>query len=287
MSDTSALNSIILPQNRKLDFARPLVMGILNVTPDSFSDGGEYVAVETALEQALRMIDEGADIIDIGGESSRPGAEPVATDEELKRVVPVIKAIREKNEIPISIDTYKAKTAESALEAGADIVNDISALRFDEAMVEVVSDYDVPLIMMHMLGTPQNMQDNPSYNDCIKEISRFFEEQIDLALAAGIKEDKLILDPGIGFGKRLEDNLTILARLRQFKSLGRPILVGSSRKSFINMISPTKKAARLRLGGSLASAIVALQNGADILRVHDVHETVEAIKTLKAIREKA
>lgn len=285
MSGTTTLNPIPLTQNRRLEFNRPLVMGILNITPDSFSDGGQFGSLEKATEQALRMVEEGADIIDIGGESSRPGAMPVSAEEEIKRVIPLIKAIRQISEIPISIDTYKAKTAQMALEAGADIVNDIAALRFDEAMAEVVSDYDVPLIMMHMLGTPQNMQENPSYLNCIREISEFFETQIDHASSLGIKEERIILDPGLGFGKRLEDNLEILARLSEFKSLGRPILVGSSRKSFINMISPSTKSAQERLGGSIASALIALQNGADILRVHDVYETVEAVATARAIWE--
>ena len=286
MPQTNAPKTIQLKNNRTLVFDHPIVMGILNVTPDSFSDGGDFVDFDKAVERALVMVEEGAEIIDIGGESSRPGAEPVSVEAEIARVAPVIKALREKSDIPLSIDTYKAETAQKALEAGADIINDISALRFDPKMAQVVADNDVPLIMMHLLGTPQNMQNNPSYNNCVAEISVFFKAQIQKAVAAGIKKESIIIDPGIGFGKRLEDNLALLAQLDQFKSFGCPILVGSSRKSFINMVSPSKKTARERLGGSIASALLAFRNGADILRVHDVHETVEALKVAEAIWEK-
>ena len=270
---------------RELPFDRPLVMGVLNVTPDSFSDGGKYAKPRTAARRATEMIKQGADIIDIGGESTRPGAEPIDAETEIERVIPVIEAIRKKSDIPISIDTYKAQVAEIAISAGADIVNDISALQFDQAMPDVVANCKVPVVLMHMQGTPGQMQQDPHYDDCLGEIQQFFFDRIEFCKLAGIDKSKIILDPGIGFGKRLADNTRILANLETFKSFSLPILIGVSRKSFIGMINPTDSKAVKRIGGSIAAAMLAIQNGANIVRVHDVAETVEAIKVLEAIRK--
>ena len=272
---------------RQLPLSRPLIMGVLNVTPDSFSDSGYFMAFPDAVEHALRMEQEEADIIDIGGESTRPGAELVSAEEEMERVIPVIQKLREQTDIPISIDTYKAVTAEAALEAGADMVNDISALRSDPEMVELIATKKVPLALMHMLGTPRDMQKNPRYDNCVEEIAQFFRERVDFCIKNGIDKSKLILDPGIGFGKRLCDNLEILSGLRSFKQFALPLLVGVSRKSFIGMLHAVDSPSDQRLGGSLAAAVAAVINGADIVRVHDVAETVEALKVIQAIRETA
>jgi len=276
---------ISLADGRRLSLHSPLVMGIINVTPDSFSDGGGIATPLEASKVAVKMEREGADIIDIGGESSRPGADPVSLEEELKRVIPAIKAIRKETDIPISIDTYKSKTAIAAIDAGADIINDISALRFDSEMIDVVSDKKVPVALMHMLGTPRNMQKNPEYENCVNDIVDFFVERIELCERHKIEKQKIILDPGIGFGKRLKDNLDILSNIMSFRELGPPVMIGASRKSFIDMIHPSDKASKKRLGGSISSAVSAVINGASIIRVHDVEETVEAIKILEAIRE--
>lgn len=260
-------------------------MAVLNVTPDSFSDGNKYFTPDSAIERALQMESEGADIIDIGGESSRPGAEPVDSDEEQARVLPVIEAIRKKSDIPISIDSYHAATVESALDAGADIVNDISALRSDSRMAEVVASKKVPVTLMHMKGTPRDMQQDPHYDNCLAEILEFFVERIEFAQDCGIAKSKIIIDPGIGFGKRLSDNLEIMAGLQRFKSFSLPLLVGLSRKSFIEMLNPVAGGPTSRIGGSIAGAVTSVLNGADIVRVHDIAETVEALKVLQAIRE--
>jgi len=254
---------------------RTLIMGILNVTPDSFYDGGKYNSVESALERARTMVEEGADIIDVGGESSRPGSLPVSKDEELKRVLPVIKAISDELDVPISVDTYRAEVAEEAIKAGAVMVNDITALRGDDGMAKVVSEHGVPICLMHMKGTPQNMQKNPHYGDVMAEIARFLYERAEYAMAEGIDERNIILDPGIGFGKRtgegIEDNCEIIARLAELKSLGFPVLIGASRKTFIGNLSNTETDERME--GSLGAEAMAIANGADILRVHDVKET--------------
>lgn len=280
------VESIHLDTSRSLNLNRTLVMGVINVTPDSFSDGGSYDNVSDAVTRAIEMLDQGADIIDIGGESSRPGAASVTSDEERIRVLPVIKGIREISTAAISIDTCKASVAAAALGAGADIINDISALRQDPQMVTLAADRGVPVILMHMLGTPATMQKDPCYDDCVSELMDFFAERIDFCRSNGVDPSRLIIDPGIGFGKRLEDNLDILSRLAEFKRLGLPIAVGTSRKSFINMIHNTGNRPRNRIGGSIASMIAAVVNGADIVRVHDVAETVEALKVVQAIREK-
>jgi dihydropteroate synthase len=262
-------------------------MGIVNVTPDSFSDGGEYYGTDKAVTQAMQLVAEGADILDIGGESSRPGAEPVSLEEELRRTIPVIAALRSKTDIPISIDTYKGEVARAALEAGADMINDISALRFDPSMAKLAAETEAPVILMHMQGTPRDMQQHPHYEDCVAEIGSFFAERIEFCRNHGIAPDRLILDPGIGFGKRLEDNLAILRGLEAFKRFGRPILVGASRKAFIAGVRPKGGVPSDRLGGSVAAALVAVRNGARIARVHDVAPTVEAISLWRAIEEQA
>jgi len=261
---------------------RTLIMGILNVTPDSFSDGGLHYGLEDAVTHALEMAEAGADIIDVGGESTRPGSEPVPLKEELRRVIPVIKAIREESDIPISIDTYKAEVAEEALLAGADMINDISALRFDEEMKDLLAKFQVPVVLMHMQGTPKTMQENPTYTDVVAEISAFFKERIATAVEAGISEDNIIIDPGIGFGKRLEHNLEIIRRLAELKSLGRPILLGTSRKSFIGQI--TKAPVAERLEGTIASTIIGIMNGADLVRVHDVRQVKRAVEIADAVK---
>jgi len=252
---------------------KTLIMGILNVTPDSFYDGGKYDVMEKAIERAYEMEKEGADIIDIGGESTRPGADAVPIEEEMKRVIPVIEEIADKIKIPISIDTYKARVAEMAIEKGAGMVNDITALRGDEKMAKVIAEYNVPVCIMHMKGTPKTMQKNVHYKDVMKDIIKFLHQQAKYAISQGIEEENIILDPGIGFGKRtgnIEDNCEIIARLKELKSLGFPVLVGISRKTFIGNIcnAPPEE----RLEGSLGAEAIAIANGADILRVHDIKE---------------
>ena len=257
------------------------IMGVLNVTPDSFSDGGRYLKVDDAVKRVRRMVEEGASIIDIGGESSRPFSMPVSEEKELQRVIPVIEELTDLK-IPLSIDTYKPKVAKEALKRGVSMVNDIFAMRKD-GMAEVVRDYDAAVVLMHMKGEPKNMQFNPSYEDTISEIIRFLRERIKFALRKGIEEDKIIIDPGIGFGKRVEDNLLILRDLRTFKSLGYPILVGTSRKSFIGKILDLDVEERVE--GTIASNVIAVLNGAMILRVHDIKENLRAVKIAEAIKE--
>ncbi|MFP4201842.1 MAG: dihydropteroate synthase [Candidatus Acetothermia bacterium] len=251
-----------------------LIMGILNVTPDSFSDGGEFLEQDRAVGRALEMEKNGADIIDIGGESTRPGAEKVSLEEELSRTVPVIEEIRKATDVPISIDTYKGEVAEKALDAGADIVNDISALRFDPDLRDVVAERDVPVVLMHMQGTPRTMQENPTYEDPVEEIIRFLKERIEGAVAGGVDRDKVIIDPGIGFGKRLEHNYEILRRLEEFERLDQPLLLGTSRKSFIG--ETLDLATEERVEGTIASNVIGILKGAKVLRVHDVSEMYRA-----------
>jgi dihydropteroate synthase len=264
---------------------RTLVMGILNVTPDSFSDGGQFFALEQAVEHARRLIAEGADILDIGGESSRPGAQPVPEEEELRRVIPVIRALRKESAVPISIDTYKAAVAEAALEAGADIVNDISALRFDPQMMKVVAQACVPVVLMHMQGEPRTMQQNPVYTDVVREIKEFLAERIAFARAHGI--ERILIDPGIGFGKTVEHNIEILRRLGELRGLGCPLLIGTSRKSFIGRLGSTTAEPlpiHERLEGTIASTVIAVLNGAQIVRVHDVAPMKRALAIVDAVR---
>ncbi len=277
--------AISLKNDHQFSLTRTVVMGVLNVTPDSFSDGGSYANADAATDRALEMEKQGADIIDVGGESTRPGAKLVSVEDEMARVLPVIDGIRRKSRVLISIDTYKSEVAQAALEHGADIVNDVSALRFDSKMATLVSSQRVPVILMHMLGTPATMQKEPHYDDCVGEIAEFFEERLRLCETVGITSDRIILDPGIGFGKRLSDNIEILSRLAEFKRFGVPLLVGTSRKSFIGMLYDKDGAPRERIGGSVASMVAAILNGANIVRVHDVTESVEAIKVITAIRE--
>jgi len=262
---------------------RTLIMGILNVTPDSFSDGGLYLDKEAAIQRALAMSSEGADIIDIGGLSTRPGSEEIPIEEELKRVVPVIEALRGRLSIPISIDTYRAEVAEQALRAGADIVNDISGLRFDPKMKEVVSRYKAPIVIMHIKGTPRDMQKDPRYQNLIAEITDYLKEGIKIAKQSGIPEERIIIDPGIGFGKTLEHNLEIIRNLSSFKSLGRPILIGVSRKSFIGKILDDAPPSE-RLEGTLSAISISVFNGANIVRVHDVKEASKAVRIAHALR---
>jgi dihydropteroate synthase len=257
------------------------IMGILNVTPDSFSDGGQYPDVNSALEAALTMANEGADIIDIGGESTRPGAEPIALETELNRVIPVIEAIRKHSNIPISIDTYKSVVAEKALQTGADMVNDISGLRFDPEMAAKIKKYNAALVIMHMQGKPRNMQDNPTYQNLVDEILHFLNDSVQLAISSGINRNQIIIDPGIGFGKSVEDNYRLIRYLREFQSLGQPILIGLSRKSFIGKLLDLPVDQRLE--GSLASLAAAILNGADFVRVHDVKESARAVKVIDSI----
>ncbi len=254
-------------------------MGVVNVTPDSFSDGGDHFSVSAAAERALLLAEQGADILDIGGESTRPGALPVPLDEEMRRVVPVIEEIRRHCGLPLSIDTRNAAVAEAALDAGADIVNDVSALRHDPRMAGTAAGRKAPVILMHMLGTPENMQHNPSYADVTAEVGAFLAERIAFAAAAGI--EKIAIDPGIGFGKRFEDNLTLLRELRSLCELGRPVLVGTSRKRFLGEI--TGNDPRNRLPETIASCVIAALNGASILRVHDVREVREAVQVAEAV----
>lgn len=263
--------------------AKTFVMGILNATPDSFYDGGRNFAFDAALAAARDMIAAGVDIIDVGGESTRPGAEPVSEEEELRRTTPLIKEIRAENSgVLISIDTYKSRVAEAALAAGADIVNDISALRFDPRMARLAADTGAPVCLMHMLGTPRDMQKDPRYErDAVFEIIDFLAERIDGAVDNGVAEEKIIIDPGIGFGKKLKHNLSILKRLGEFRTLGRPILLGASRKSFIGMALGLEPPDRLE--ASLAAAVLGATAGADIVRVHDYRETLRAVRLADAV----
>ncbi|MEA1943211.1 MAG: dihydropteroate synthase [Pseudomonadota bacterium] len=261
----------------------PFVMGVLNVTPDSFSDGGKWIDQQAAVARALEMLGNGADVIDIGGESTRPGAEPVPEDEELRRVIPVIKALRERTAARISVDTVKPVVARAAVEAGADIWNDVMALRHDGA-VETAAELGVPVILMHMSGTPQDMQTNPQYVNVVSEVCDFLTERADIAMGAGVTADSIWLDPGIGFGKSLDHNLALMHDLDQVIRLGYPVLFGASRKRFISAID--EGAAEMeRLGGSLAAALRAAQAGAAMVRVHDVRMTVQALKVQAAIRK--
>jgi dihydropteroate synthase len=259
-----------------------LVMGILNVTPDSFHDGGRYLSTDTAVARAREMVSSGADIIDIGGESTRPGAAHVSVDEEMERVIQVIKEITADPVVPISIDTSKAAVARAALQAGAGMVNDVTALRGDPGMAKVAAEAGCPVCLMHMLGEPRTMQENPQYQDVIGDIIEFFKERIGFAVSQGIRRENLILDPGIGFGKTLEHNLEILRRLEELGSLGLPLLIGVSRKRFIGMIMDDDGTGG-RLPGTIAANLTAFRKGARIFRVHDVAENYQALKVAAAI----
>jgi dihydropteroate synthase len=260
---------------------RPLVMGVLNVTPDSFFDGGKTFSREKAVLHGLEMVKEGADIIDVGGESTRPFSEPVLLDDELERVLPVIRDIRAHSDVFVSVDTYKSEVARQSIAAGADMVNDISGFTFDPEMADVVRDRGVYAVIMHMKGTPGDMQKDPHYDDVISEIKTFFHERVAFAKAHGVAEDRLILDPGIGFGKRAEDNLKIIKMLRDFKEMGRPLLIGTSMKTFIGRVTDTPLNERTE--GTLASVALCTWNGADIIRVHDVKGAVRVVKLVDAV----
>lgn len=265
--------------------AKTYIMGVLNVTPDSFYDKGRFFDRGKAVERALEMEREGADIIDVGGESTRPGAKSVGLDEELRRVVPVIRAISKKVKAQISIDTRKSEVADAALKAGASIVNDVSALRDDPFMADVVASHRARIILMHMKGSPSDMQANPRYDDVLKDIAASLRMSIGLARRAGIKDDRIIVDPGICFGKTLDHNLEILRGLRYFKKLGYPLCIGTSRKSFIGKILGSVDPEG-RLTGSLATAAVAAMNGADIIRTHDVGVTRQVLLMVDSIIRK-
>jgi len=260
---------------------RTWIMGILNVTPDSFSDGGLYLEKDKAIEHGLRMISDGADIIDVGGESTRPSSDPTPADEELKRVLPVISGLRKHTKSLISVDTSKSKVAEHAIAEGADIINDISAFRNDPQMISVAAQTGAPVVLMHMKGTPKTMQQEPSYENVVSEIKSFLQEKIAFAVQNGVDREKLIVDPGIGFGKRFEDNLTLIRKLNDFAALDRPILVGISRKSFIGKILGLPPGKREE--GTLASAILSVIQGAHVLRVHEVAPVKRAILVAETI----
>ena len=270
---------------RTIELARrTLVMGVINATPDSFSDGGTINSEEEGLRQAMKLLDEGADILDVGGESSRPGAEPVALREELRRVVPLIRRIARETGIPVSIDTTKAEVARQAIDAGAEIINDITALRGDSRMARVAASAGVPVILMHMRGTPSTMQkEDLAYGSLIGEIRDFLEDRIEKASSSGIQTDNLVIDPGIGFGKNVDDNLRLLRHLGEFKALGRPICVGVSRKHFTGKITGVTRPAE-RIEGTAAAVTAAILNGANIIRVHDVGTMKRVAAMADAIR---
>ncbi len=277
-----------IPERRRvwaalLGAPRPLIMGVLNITPDSFTDGGLFFDYAAALAQARALVAAGADLLDIGGESTRPFADPVPLSEELRRVVPVIEALAPEITIPISIDTYKAEVARAALDAGAAVINDISALRFDPGMAALAAAYQAPVILMHMQGTPRDMQRQPHYDDLMGEIKAFFRERLDFALSQGIPQDLLVLDPGIGFGKTGEHNLEILNRLDEFLDLGYPLLIGPSRKAFIGRITG-QPAGEERDIGTLAALAVSVLRGARLVRTHNVAYARQFLAVLAAIR---
>ena len=262
--------------------SRTLIMGILNLTPDSFSDGGQFNSIQKALDHTMSMIEAGADIIDIGGESTRPGSKPISFVEEIERTIPVIEEIRKISDCTISIDSYKSEVVEAALNVNANIVNDISGLTYDNKMAKLISNKKSPLILMHMKGKPLDMQKNPIYDDLISEICNFFSNQISFANSVGIDSSKIILDPGIGFGKRIEDNFEIIRELKQIRAMGFPVLIGPSRKSFIGdtLNLPTDD----RIEGTMATITAGLLNGANIVRVHDINETLRTVSIAERIK---
>jgi dihydropteroate synthase len=264
-SDTSSMN--------------PKLMGVVNVTPDSFSDGGLYLDSDAAIAHGEELVRDGADVLDVGGESTRPGAAEVEEAEELRRIEPVVAALA--GEATVSIDTSKLAVAEAAIDAGASIVNDVTALRRDPEMAALCADRGAGVVLMHMPGNPRTMQDNPAYEDVVDEIKAFLAKRIEVALAAGVAEERIWLDPGIGFGKTVEHNLELLRRLAELRELGRPLVIGTSRKSFIGRIDGSE--VDERLGGSIASSVLAAAEGADVLRVHDVAETAQAMRVAEAI----
>jgi dihydropteroate synthase len=274
----------MLLRARQFTFAFPrpaLIMGVVNVTPDSFSDGGQFATAAAAVKHALQLAEEGADIIDIGGESSRPGAKPVPEAEELRRVMPVIEELAGRLTIPISIDTVKVNVVKEALRAGASIINDIAANRTDTEMWLVAAESGAAYVAMHMQGSPQTMQDNPRYDDVTREVNEFFADRLKRLQGCGVNMEQVVLDVGIGFGKRPEDNLRLLAEMRQFTKWGRPVLLGASRKSFLGQ----RAGAKDRLAPSLACACWGVDNGANIVRCHDVAATRDAVRMTEALME--
>ena len=263
-------------------FARPAVMGVVNVTPDSFSDGGMFLRPEAAAAEAYGMLDAGAAIVDIGGESTRPGSEGVSLDEELRRVEPVLAALQGQ---PLSIDTSKAEVARRALAAGAVMVNDVTALRADAELAGVIADGEAYLCLMHMLGEPRTMQDDPRYDDVVSEVASFLEERLAFAVEAGVAEERICLDPGIGFGKTVDHNLELLARLDEIVALGRPVVVGASRKRFLGRVLGDPEALTGPVSAGVAVAVIAYERGASIFRAHDVREHVEALRAARAVVE--
>ena len=261
-------------------FPRPSVMGIVNVTPDSFSDGGVNFQADDAVASARRMVDEGASIVDVGGESTRPGAEGVSLDEELRRVVPVLEQLAG---LPVSIDTAKAEVARRALELGAELVNDVTALRGESELAEVVAEADAYVCLMHMQGEPRTMQASPRYDDVVSDVKAFLEERVGVAVEGGIREDRIVVDPGIGFGKTVEHNFELVRRLDEIAALGRPVVVGFSRKRSLGRILGDPEATTGPLSASIAAAVAAYERGATILRVHDVKEHVEALTAARAV----
>jgi dihydropteroate synthase len=270
-----------MPEPVEGRFPRPSVMGVVNVTPDSFSDGGVNLRAEDAVASARRMVEDGAAIVDVGGESTRPGSEPVSAAEELRRVRPVLEAVA--GDLPVSIDTAKAEVAREAVALGAELVNDVTALRGDPALADVVAESGVYLCLMHMLGEPRTMQQDPRYDDVVDDIKAFLEERLRFAVQAGIREELIALDPGIGFGKTVEHNFELIRRLDELTALGRPIVVGFSRKSSLGRILGDRDAKTGPLSASIAAAVAAYERGATILRVHDVREHVEALTTAQAV----
>lgn len=275
---------ITLKDGSVYNFDNMKVMGILNATDNSFFPGSRVGSVENAVNIAMKMIEDGAEILDIGGESTRPGSDPVTEEQEINRVVPVIEGIRKKNkDILISVDTYRAKTAEEAIKAGADIINDISAMTFDDNMAEVAVKYDAPVILMHIKGTPKDMQKNPHYDDVVGEVRDFFKERIDYAISKGIKRDKIILDPGIGFGKNYDHNIELIKKIDSFYEFNMPILLAVSRKTFIGLALgniPVEE----RLEGTIAVSCFAAMKNVDMIRVHDVLENKKAIKMIEVLK---
>ncbi|MGH2785486.1 MAG: dihydropteroate synthase [Actinomycetota bacterium] len=276
-------HELALPDGRILALGeRVHVMGIVNVTPDSFSDGGRFLDHRDAIDHGMRLAGEGADILDVGGESTRPGAAPVSDDEETERVLPVVEALSARSGVPVSIDTTKAAVAKAALDAGVQIVNDVAAGRFDDAMFPLVAERRAPIVLMHMLGEPRTMQKDPRYDDVVGEITAFLEERAEAAIASGVDRERIVVDPGFGFGKTREHNLILLKRLRELRCLGFPVLAGTSRKSFIGATLgdlPVEE----RLVGTAATVALAIASGAAIVRVHDVREMARAVRMAEAV----
>jgi len=282
--DRSGLNAfgVLDCGGRSLDLSRPCVMGVLNVTPDSFSDGGSYLALDDALRRGERMVEQGADIIDVGGESTRPGSAAISALEEIDRVVPVITGLASRVSVPISVDTSKPEVMSAAVSVGAGLINDISAFHHPGAL-EAAAAAGVPVCLMHMQGTPANMQLAPTYDDVVTEVAEFLTQRVHACEAAGVLRDNILLDPGFGFGKTLEHNLALLAGLHRLSELGLPVLVGISRKSMIGQL--TGRDIQDRLAGSLAAAVLAVERGANVIRVHDPAETRDALCVAWAVHE--